>query len=378
MPLGRQAAIAAAGHQDNPSLQNDRLVVGHATRYFEVEGDVDILALYQAPIAARHQGETDGVARLRRDDLAPRECYVPFQNSVIGRQAFREGGGKVDRAGGEDELDKRVFSVHDIEAFLDHDIAERGDHPVAPRRERELRLGCDPVAHQVCSTFGIDRPLHVPVQEVAIAVETTQRHVARPRLTLDILSQGSRQLARVAGIAIAASGHVSQAAKRRHVLASHIETDNVNRETHALCRQLRAQPAWVALASLDPVGQQDDAACRATTREQSDRMPDGGGQGRLAPWRDAGNGTSGHLAIKRAECDQSLDIAAIAFFAVPIGDQPERGFRLPAVEHGGQHLLGDGNLGNALDLAPHAVRAVEDQNDVFVSLLGAERKGKNS
>ena len=87
------------------------------------------------------------------------------------------------------------------------------------------------------------------------------------------------------------------------------------------------------------------------------------GQRRFAFGRDTAN-RGNDIGAGSAHVRQGLDIRAIALGAMAVGHQAQALCRGQAAHQFLQHVTGNDNLVDAIDLSPHGTRGVEDKNCV--------------
>ena len=145
-------------------------------------------------------------------------------------------------------------------------------------------------------------------------------------------------------------------------------------EIHAGRFKFLAQRAGIGVAGFLAVADQDHggpvfgvaqlfrgAAYRLGDRGHAPRVE------RIDLLADTGGGV-------RPDSLQYLDIGTVALAVVAVGHQPEVAVA-PAIEHRADRLAGDGDLGLAVDLAPHRTGGVQYQHGGGLLRVGSVKAG---
>ena len=166
--------------------------------------------------------------------------------------------------------------------------------------------------------------------------------------------------------------------RQRFGVGPDVEANHMGGEIDARLLQQPGRRARVGIAGLDPVGDEDDGGLLLGVAQGVGRSDHRIGHRRLAQGLDATHRVGNGRARTGARGDDGLDIAAIAPFAVAVNRQPQRLILGDRAQKPPHHILGDGDLRRAVDLAPHRPRSVQHQDGVRpVLILGQRRQRQN-
>ena len=129
-------------------------------------------------------------------------------------------------------------------------------------------------------------------------------------------------------------------------------------ESNALLLELGRNRTGIGLTGLDTVRDQHNRGWIVPKGQGFGGLDHRVGQGRLAPRGDAIDGRQERICIHRPRRDHQFDITTVAFASVAIGHEPQIGRLRPGFNQIGHDLAGSLDLGDAIDLPPHRVRAV--------------------
>ncbi len=157
-----------------------------------------------------------------------------------------------------------------------------------------------------------------------------------------------------------------------------IKAHHMHLDLDALLAQLSYQRAGVALAGFLAVADQHHRRFVFQHSQLLRCLLEGFGDRGLAAWRDRFDLPDQRLAIAGAHRNQHLDVIAIAPAAMAIDLQAgaDVGGQFP--HQAGHHLLGDDDLVLALDLAPHAARTIEDEQNIARSRARLGKCGRRN
>ncbi len=289
---------------------------------------------------------------------------------------------------------------------LDGDFGrERGQfesdlHRLIPDGERSLRHGLVGGAHHLDTALpgqqiareavflrlGIDQGAAlmlegpdqlIPDGPAGSLFDSGKRHAHRRRLGHHLERGG--QLLGAGGGAEGAAGGLGEALKLGAVLRlGHVKADHMGGEADAGFFKLPPHFAGIELAGFAPVGNQDHRGGFLGVFQILRRPDDGGGKRGLALRPDRLHGSGDPVAVAGAGRDQGFDIGAIALAPVAIDGEPDLLIPGQALQEIADHLLGDGDLGLAVDLPPHGARGVEHENRPrALRLLGRGGEGEH-
>ena len=144
-----------------------------------------------------------------------------------------------------------------------------------------------------------------------------------------------------------------------------VEADDMGREFHALPGQLLGQRARVGLTGFQTIGNEHHSGGVVAIGQEFRGVLDRGGNRCLSFRADAVHRADEACPVERPRLDQGLDVAAVAFRAMPIGDEAEIDVVGPAGHEIGHHVTRDLDLAGAVDLAPHRAGGVINDDHVF-------------
>lgn len=242
-----------------------------------------------------------------------------------------------------------------------------------------LRKAEDPVIHhQQCAPLD-DKEIRVGVHDFPVLVEVAARKVV-PENNLPLrVRRGLRQLAYpghgdvqgspVLGTEILAAAGLRYADELTLGLLVDIESDRMDANIDAGLPEFGRDRARVAAAGLDAVGDQHDRAAGPPGTEQDVAARLERARQRRSPARrDAVDQFAKAASRPGADIGQQLDIVAVARVAMAESHKPEIHVRVECAERLVERIPRGLDLGDAVDLAPHGVRGVEDEQDIVAGL----------
>ncbi|MQM37585.1 hypothetical protein KBTX_01586 [wastewater metagenome] len=142
------------------------------------------------------------------------------------------------------------------------------------------------------------------------------------------------------------------------------EADHVGGEAHPGLLQPPPDFAGIEVAGLTAVGDQDHAGAVLAVLERLRRLPDGRAERRLALGREPVDRLADGRPRPLPGLDQHLDIAAVALATVAIGNEAEHVRRIAGLDQVTEDTPGDGDLGLAVDPAPHGPGGIENEHGI--------------
>ena len=140
----------------------------------------------------------------------------------------------------------------------------------------------------------------------------------------------------------------------------------MRRKADAALFQSLGQSARIAFAAFQPVRDQNHRRRLIGVRQRRCGLFHGIGQRRLARWRDTVDPLKNGLTRRLTRFHQDFDVAAIATRAVTISHQTHAAIIHPIPQQVLHQVPRDHDLRGSFDLAPHRVRAVKNDHDVFI------------
>ena len=195
----------------------------------------------------------------------------------------------------------------------------------------------------------------------------------RWRRLLDLFHRGEQCVAQVAGTAGGQknpAGLVGQAAQTQLVLLTDVEPDDMHGEIHSAHGQFGGQLARIDVAGFQPVADQHHRGPLLGVAQGLGRLADSLAQGRLALGADRLHlGLHGGRIVEPHRYEH-FDVRAVAL--APVAVYGQAGVKIVGnlIDEIGHDRLGDGDLGLALDLAPHGTGAVQHQHHAGRSRIG--------
>ena len=160
---------------------------------------------------------------------------------------------------------------------------------------------------------------------------------------------------------------------RDRLLVGDVEADHMGGEGHAAAFQLARDRTRIGIAGLAPVADQDHRGGPVRMGERLGGLGDRIGHRRLAARGQRSECGIDHRALGADRRDQ-LDIGAVAFAPVAVGHHPQLDLGIPAIQQAGNRLARDLDLRHAVDLAPHGIGGVDDQDGLSVSFRHCRRR----
>ncbi|MDZ7810711.1 MAG: hypothetical protein U5L11_12210 [Arhodomonas sp.] len=189
-------------------------------------------------------------------------------------------------------------------------------------------------------------------------------------------SHGAERVAEFIGVArgeILPTGVLGDAGQRARVGVAQAKAHHMRGEANTGPFERLGHGAWVAFTAFEPVGNKHHGRRRVSVGQRSGRLLDRVGQGCLAGRRDAVDPLEDPGPRVLSRRDEHLDVGAVAAAAMAVGHEPHLAGLGPVSQQVVHHVAGDLDLGGAVDLAPHGIRPVEHDHDVFVRRRGRKR-----
>ena len=197
------------------------------------------------------------------------------------------------------------------------------------------------------------------------------------------LLQRSLQLVGIVGAEEFAAGVSGNALQGFRFLVGDVKTDHVNIRPGIGYFPFKCNRAGVRVAGFQPVADQNERVFRSwkldhIVQEQLGLgCQQGQGDWRFPAWLDGLNLAYERLPVRLAGKRDGFDILAVALAAMAIDHQASRHALIPIRDEVGHHVLGNGDLGRAIDLSPHGIGAIKHEYDIVLWLgMGTGAKTK--